>query len=254
MNKSLLLALVLGLSGSTYGQVWVGTDYFNSLDTGKWSTSYATSGSAAVSVSGGKLVYTSSGNASGASAQYLWQQSPTTSSNWLAVVDVHVSALTLTTNQHAVATLYATKAGDFSTYLSDKLSLNNTGLSIVSNEYVSGSNITGNNIATSLTDVALVIGYNSTTHLLTSYYDATGSSDGLQLTTISQVDVSSWGNSFNVAIGGASDYFNVTSGDVWLDNFSLQAVLEPSQSVLILMGLVVMITIFRNRKFCFIQS
>ena len=238
MNKSLLLALVLGISASAYGQVWIGTDNFNSLDTGKWSTSYATSGSATVSVTGGEVVYTSTGNASGASALYVWQQSPTTASNWLAVVDVHVSALTLTTNQHAVATLYATKAGDFSTYLSDKLSLNNTGLSIVSNEYVSGSNVTGNNITTTLTDVALVIGYNSTTHLLTSYYDATGSSDGLQLTTISQVDVSSWGNSFNVAIGGASDYYNVSSGDVTLDNFSLQATPEPSQIVLIAIGII----------------
>lgn len=231
---------------STYGQVWIGTDSFGSLDTVKWSTTYATSGSAAVSVSGGKVVYTSTGNASGASALLVWQQTPTTSTNWLAVVDVHVSSLTLTTNQHAVATLYATKAGDFSTYLSDKLSLNNTGLSIVSNEYVSGSNITGNNIATSLTDVALVIGYDSTTHLLSSYYDASGSSNGLQLITVSQVDVSSWGSSFNVAIGGASDYYNVSSGDVTLDNFSLQAIPEPSETILLIMGMALVVVLHRR--------
>lgn len=245
----MVVVAVIGMAVSSYGQVWIGTDTFGSLDTAKWSTAYASSGSAAVSVTGGKVVYTSTGNASGASALYVWQQTPTTASNWLAVVDVHVSALSLTTNQHAVATLYATKAGDFSTYLSDKLSLNNTGLSLVSNEYVSGSNITGNNITTTLTDVALVIGYNSTTHLLTSYYDATGSADGLQLTTISQVDVSSWGSSFNVAIGGASDYCNVTSGDVTLDNFSLQAIPEPSQTILMMFGGIVVMVSMRWKRF-----
>lgn len=241
MKKLWLAVVIIGMTYSTYGQVWVGTDAFGSLNTTNWSTSAATDGFGTVSVTGGKVVYTSINNVSNASGYLIWNQSPTTSTNWLTTVDVHVSSLTLTTNQYASASLYVTKAGDFGTYLNEKLSINLNGLQLVSS---------GQSVTTTLTDVTLGIGYNVSTGILTSYYDLTGSSDGYQWTTLNQINVSSWGNSFNVAIGGQSEYFNVSSGQITLDNFSIQSVPEPSQLYLTVIGgiLLTLATVKRNQK------
>lgn len=239
MKKLWLAVVVIGMTYSTYGQVWVGTDTFGSLNTTNWSTSASTDGFGTVSVTGGKVVYTSINNVSNASGYLIWNQSPTASTNWLTTVDVHVSSLTLTTNQYASASLYVTKAGDFGTYLNEKLSINLNGLVLVSS---------GQNVTTTLTDVTLGIGYNVSTGILTSYYDLTGSSDVYQWTTLNQVDVSSWGNSFTVALGGQSEYVNVSSGQITLDNFSIQTVPEPSQVILMGMGGVMIFLFGRSRR------
>lgn len=95
----------------------------------------------------------------------------------------------------------------------------------------------------STTDAALRLTFNSTTKVLTAYYDADGAASGYTWVPIASIDIDSdmntvtagtqnWGmtnsDAFTLALEATSGNNVYVNGDVWFDNFSVTVIPEPS--------------------------
>lgn len=242
--------LVAALAGTALAQTTVTDDFSSSAN---WTTVNAL-GSSNFSISGGRANYLSTGAAAD-SASYLTWGGGTYSytSNWEAQVDVHARAASGGSPfDYFYGQLMVYRTGDplFTVNGSDQplyysmssdiirpggsanaFQLSYTMLGDGFYELPSG----GAGISNSATDAALRVSFNSTTKVLTAYFDANGAVGGYNWTTVASIDVSgaqNWsmtgGNTFSLAlmVNSGNDVF--TNGGAYFDNFSVTAIPEPA--------------------------
>jgi hypothetical protein len=174
--------------------------------------------------------------------------SPSSSEDWQAIIDV-----TNTTTPNAVGEISSvgiqvSNAADpndliFLELYSSALDELPPRRGFVSSLITNGNDVPASDIDTGdlpgQTAGSLRLAYNGTTKVLTTYYDASGSSNGFQWVQLSSYGLnglggangnSNWGtmaSGLYVSIYGFSEAMIINSGQVTLDNFSLQSNTPP---------------------------
>lgn len=229
------------------------SDNFNDnlLDLTKWDDSFAFGGS--ISESGGKIDYIVSDpellEFDFAGLSYPSQSNPTnpgstlgSNENWQVIVDVNNTSMPVSSGEISSAGIQIVDAnydGDFiflELYSSslDELPLKRA---FISNLGTNGVDVPASDIDTGnlpgQTIGSLKIAYNGASKIVTTYYDATGSSNGFQWVQLASYGLNGsggangntdWGlttSGFIVSIYGYSELMVLTPGEVSLDNFSL---------------------------------
>lgn len=258
LKRTLLPALLLlALPAAASAQVFAGSDDFNSGETSKWDYSFHLSGTAnaTLSFTNNRLDFSSTGGAQ--SLERLWNSDGTGSA---AVTPLSYTTSWVTTIT-ATNTVSGLSGGDFVT----------TGLSFFNddNEYFAlmlSSTSSGffayaeqqtqsvANIALSdNTDVTLRVAWDAGTHLLSASY----STDGSTFTDVTSFNpVTGWNNTtypvsngFNFAVFGNTNVSGgVSAGQVYLDNYSVSAVPEPSTYAAIAGALMLGFAAWRRRR------
>jgi uncharacterized delta-60 repeat protein len=231
---------------------WPGTDDFNDnvSDPAKWAAADSVHGGAQLIEAGGRLEYrvsTPDGDYDEALRHWL-ATVPTNSEAFEAIVDVHNGVtgnnasigLTVTSVQDARDSLYLElyRVGpDGSGFLAALRSNVHGGDEVPPNTLPSGHGVT---------DGTVRLVFDPVTKIFTTYYDSTGSGDGYQWQVYGSFGVgasgggatrnSPWllGNNagFRVSISGFSEGLVIPAGQVYADNFRVQAPSEAFQRLL----------------------
>lgn len=223
-----LLGISLFVSSKVIAQSWVGSDDFNSsvLDSTKWSFY---SGSIQLPLSQ-NFIKTNTGISFYSSLDIgeswgliVYRPSLPTNVDWSAQVQAKIDAGFVTSNTNHFVEALMTVTSDlnsFNSFFTNCLHKDST-QDIAPN----WSNLSGNSeqikIPTQLSDVILRFDYiASTKKLIASYANPTTPNS---FTTVKTLDVSSWGESLRIAIGGYTWDCTVGASILTMDNFQVTA-------------------------------
>jgi hypothetical protein len=225
--------------------VWAqGSDSFtgSTINPANWPSSF--SGTVGTITQNNQLLYSTTTSSGNDYAGLIWAGHPTYATSWSAQVDVLVPNLALTANgqQYSAGIYIEGGPGVPSSLYNFSITLApyyNAGFhSEFDSELVTnGSSAIHPTSPTSSTSAALMVSYDATTHLVSTYYDADGAVGGYSWTQVLSWNIASggWGmtgsDTFNIELVGSSTDFAITTGNgVGLDNFSttVSAVPEPS--------------------------
>jgi hypothetical protein len=218
-----LAAVAAGLTvlQACSGATWEGTDDFSG-GLAQWDPTYQhiDNPSDGFFVTGGHLQFikTLTTTNNGGSGALLWLRSLPFSTNWTLTVDAHL-------NPNVTQVIDKDIKLDVDLYNNDPLAQGAVRFRI---GFVFGmlGDLFGNHISidgpdpTNMlgADIALGMTYDSATKQVTSFYYPLGNPSSL--VTIGTTNVSAWPG-MRLVLYGTSEYWAVSSGDVWLDNFSV---------------------------------
>ena len=269
MKSRLLPALCasLCLSVSALAQ-YTGTSNFDDLT--NWLTPVGTGGGV-LAINTGVLEYTSTLTTNQAYTAWTLGNAPY-ASDWAARVDVHLANSGLTSGQWVNLNFSAANSADVP---GDGSGLNMDMITVAIDRYYDAGTVSGfegtmnafispdNATATPVyansatTDASLAITFNSTTKMISTFYDADGVIGGDNWVALTSYNIGSstynWGmgpsDTFSLVLIGSSSSIGITTGQAYFDNFAVTAVPEPSTYAGILgacaLGLVVI-----RRRFC----
>ena len=270
-----LLALSLLTVAPTIAQTTV-TDNFSSGS--NWTLAAIQQGTCSLTISGGQVNYIST-NSSGNAVRVLIWNAATYSylTDWEAQVDVHARLVSLSSPNETInidpthqyyfyGSLVAFDTGDTGP-ATDSMSADimrpGGGTQAFQSTYSFGgirfedpSN--GSGIANNTTDAALRLAFNSTTKVLTTYYDADGGVGGYNWTAVTSIYIAgaeNWsmtsGSTFTLGLEAVSGINAYGAGEVYFDNFSvtgIAAIPEPSTYAM-LFGLAALgVAAYRRRR------
>lgn len=259
MKSRILPALCVALSLSVPGSAqYTGTSNFDTLT--NWQTPTSVGGGS-VNATGGVLEYLALGTSADERGYTYWTLGNAPSdSSWGVMVDVHLVAAPASGDQSVNLNLMVANTaelpGDGNGQNMDQVTIsidryfNGTGTTLgfesMFNAYKDSVNYHPSSVYAEnpVTDASLGIMFDSTSKVVSTYYDLTGSADGQQWTMLQAYSVGTglgdfgmnWGtDTFTLFLMGASSgNFAVTTGQAYFDNFAVTAVPEPSTYAVIL--------------------
>jgi len=252
MKSRLLPALCVSLCLSVSASAqFAGTSDFTNLT--NWSVP-AGAGGGSLALNSGVLEYKSALTTDQAYTAWTLGNAPYTS-DWAAQVDVHLANGGLLAGQWVNLNFSAANSADVPgtgtnmdmvTVAIDRYYGAGTvsGFENTMNAYYLGvnSNPSPVYVTNATTDAALAIAFDSTTKVISTFYDADGAAGGYVWNLLASDNIGSgtynWGmgpsDTFTLVLIGSSAYVDISTGQAYFDNFAVTAVPEPSTYAAIL--------------------